>query len=78
MFRVILVSLLLASCAAPSATLVDIDPDSVIVHSYGDDLALVNAEAKKGCALAGKEAVPISHVCDGGYCRYKRWLYACK
>jgi len=68
--------LTLSGCA--SAVISDLEDDKVIVQAQYADMQMIKAEAQTGCAVHGKEAVPISQWCVDRYCSTKNYLFACK
>lgn len=72
-----LAALSLAGCAT-RAVISDLEEDKVKVQANGNDMNVVNAEARKGCAIHNRSPVQISYRCMDGYCIQKEWLFACK
>jgi len=56
----------------------DLEEDKVIVQGSANDIAAVQAEARKGCQIHGREPVSISYTCVDRYCSLRRYLFACK
>lgn len=76
----LMLCLLAAGCAAP-AVIADIEQDKVIVQANQyTPPGEVQAEAERGCALHGREAVPISTRQVGGsdFDRIHHHLFACR
>lgn len=71
------VVLALAGCA-PSAAIVDIEEDKVVVSATGDEDALAAQEAQRGCAVYGRTAVPLSAWCLDAICSRAHYLFACR
>lgn len=67
----------LAGCAT-SAVVADLEEETVIVQAKGSDFAVIEAEAKKGCAIHGRKPVSISKSYLDGYCIRAQYLFACK
>ena len=74
----LLLALALSGCAT-HAVISDLEDDKVIVQADGNDMKVINAEAEKGCAIHGRDAVgSISSTCADYYCTIENHLYACK
>jgi hypothetical protein len=69
--------LALAACA-PHAAIIDLEDDKVLVEASGDDEALVVEEARRGCAIHGRIAVPLSSWCLDAVCSHAHYLFACR
>ena len=69
--------LALAACA-PHAAIIDFEEDKVLVEASGDDEALVLEEARRGCAIHGRTAVPLSSWCLDAVCSHAHHLFACR
>jgi hypothetical protein len=68
---------LITSCGT-TAVISDLESEKVIVQATGGDMSIINAEARRGCAMHNKTAsAMISWTCVDGYCVTKRYLYAC-
>ena len=68
---------LITGCAT-TAVISDLESDKVLVQGSGGDMSIINAEARRGCAIHGKTAsAAISWTCVDQYCMTKRYLYAC-
>ena len=70
-------SLALGGCA-PSAAIVDVEEDKVLVRATGDEDALAAQEAQRGCAVYGRQAVPLSAWCLDALCSSAHYLFACR
>ena len=70
-------AVLLTGCAT-SAVISDLEEDKVIVEARGNNAAVIDAEARRGCAIHGRTAVPISKKCIDEYCIRAQHLFACK
>lgn len=69
----------LVGCAT-NAVLADLEDDKAIVqvNSFAKDKEVIRETAEKGCAIHGKEAVPVSWQCVDANCVRARYLFACK
>jgi predicted metalloprotease with PDZ domain len=61
-----------------SAVISDLEDDKVIVQGTYADAAMIQAEANEGCAMHGKQAIPISSRCMDKYCTRRNYLFACQ
>jgi hypothetical protein len=73
-----LLSLAVAVSGCAQAVIADLEEDKVIVEASGNDHSLIQAEARKGCQIHGREPVSISYSCMDQYCIRARYLFACK
>jgi hypothetical protein len=68
----------LASCAAP-AVISDINDSALRIQVNAlTPPAEIAQRARDGCAIYGKEPVPISSRCVNGNCDHQELLFACK
>ena len=70
-------TLMLTGCQT-RAVISDLEDDKVIVQAVGGDMAVIDAEARRGCSIHGRRPVQISYTCMDDYCFKKQYLYACK
>jgi hypothetical protein len=78
--RKIVFALLAAVCIAgcsTTAVISDLQTDKVIVQADGNNLSVIEAEARRGCAIHNRRPVPISHRCLDHFCTQMAYLYAC-
>ena len=68
---------LVVGCAT-NAVISDLEEDKVIVQASGGDMSVIQAEARKGCAIHNRAPVEVSYRCLDGYCMRKEYLFACK
>ena len=68
---------LLAACGT-NAVISDLESDKVKVQARGGDMAVIDEEARRGCAIHGRSAVQVSYICLDQYCIRKEYLYACQ
>lgn len=73
---IVLSVLMLAGCYAPAIS--EISNNAVRVQYAVDNTSGVDAEATKGCAVYGKQAVRISDRCASDNCYVREALYACQ
>lgn len=67
----------IAACTT-HPVIADLEEDKVIIQARGNDISAVQAEARKGCQIHGREPVSISYSCLDEYCFKKQYLFACK
>lgn len=68
--------LFLGSCGT-TAVISDLQTDKVVVQATGSDMAVIESEARKGCAIHRRHPVPISKRCLDHFCNQTAYLYAC-
>lgn len=68
--------LVLAGCYAPAIS--EISDSGVRVQYAVDNVSGIDAEAAKGCAIYGKQAVRLSDRCASDNCYVREALYACQ
>lgn len=66
----------IAGCGT-TAVISDLQTDKVIVQAKGSDMSVIEAEARKGCAIHRRQPVPISNRCLNHFCSQTAYLYAC-
>ena len=71
------IAVLLAGCQT-RAVIADLEEDKVIVQATGNDMSVIRAKAREGCAIHNRYPVEISFNCLDGYCMQKNYLFACK
>lgn len=69
-------SIVLAGCVT-QAVVSDLESDKVKVRATGNDMAVIMAEARRGCAMHGRTPRQVSFVCLDNYCINKEYLFAC-
>lgn len=86
-FAIALVAMLLSGCSVPQRppSISDITPYAVKIQAdsrYPVDVAAVQAEAERGCALYNRQARFISQRCilldELDFCIVQEFLYTCK
>ena len=69
-------ALCITGCST-TAVISDLQTDKVIVQANGSDMTVIEAEARKGCAIHRRQPVPISKRCLDHLCSQTAYLYAC-
>ena len=69
-------ALCITGCST-TAVISDLQTDKVIVQAKGSDMSVIEAEARKGCAIHRRQPVPISKRCLDHFCSQTAYLYAC-
>ena len=70
-------SAFLLSACVTNAVVSDLEQDKVKVQATGNDMTVIFAEARRGCAMHGRVPKEVSFVCLDDYCIKKEYLYAC-
>ena len=66
----------LGGCAT-KAVISDLQTDKVVVQASGSDMSVIEAEARKGCAIYKRHPIPISKRCLDNLCMQTAYLFAC-
>jgi len=70
-------AIFLSGCVT-KAVISDLESDKVIVQATGNDMAIIMAEARRGCSMHGRVPQEVSYRCLDNYCVQKEYLFACK
>jgi len=73
----LVIGVFLAGCSS-TAVITQLTENEVVVQAAHANQGQVDAEARRGCAFHGRNAVPISNECLDQLCNERSYLFACE